>query len=152
MNRLLAPVFLLSLLVAGLAGCASSSEIITRGLRIELTGIERAADGTVAVSWRVQNPNIAPYLFARVSHKIFVNETLIGTTLDKEPMAAPAQAVASRTTKLTGNDAANRVLTDAMARGTASYRVETQILLNIYDSTVEKSALTNSGTVPVTAK
>jgi hypothetical protein len=154
MKRSLTPVFLLALLAAILTACTNTSRIIATGLEIELTGIERASDGTVTAAWHVKNPNIVSYLFSRVSHKIQLNGTYLGLIEETEPLPVPATSNdAGRTSKLTKVDAAaNRVLTEAASAGSASYRVDTQITILIYDDTVEKSSLTNSGTVPVKAK
>jgi len=111
---------LLLLLAAGLlflAGCSGFNRGVTSvGLSVELTGIERAADGNVAVTWGLVNPNVSPYLLARVSQKIFLNGTLVGTTLDTEPMAAPAQQTTSKVSRLTpAGPAGERLIAEAAA-------------------------------------
>jgi hypothetical protein len=101
----------------------------------------------------VSNANIGPYLLSRVSHKIKLNGTYIGTVLDEEPLAILPGNKAGRTSKLTGGNAASdQVVNDAVARGSANYQLDTQITILIYDETVEKSVLANFGTVPVTGK
>ncbi len=153
MKKLPAPVFLLALLAAILAGCTNTSRLVATGLGVELTKIERTSDGAVSVSWRVENSNIVAYLLSRISHKIYLNGAYLGTIVDEEPLAVPASTNAGRTSKLTGGDAsAAQVLAGAIAQGSGNYRMETQIVIRIYDETVEKAALTNSGTVPVAAK
>jgi LEA14-like dessication related protein len=153
MKKLTAPVFLLALLAAILAGCTNSSRLVSTGLGVELTGVERASDGAVSASWRVDNSNIVAYLLSRVSHKIYLNGVYLGTVVDEEPLAVPAGTKAGRTSKLTGGDAAaKQVLAEAIARGAANYRIDTQIVVRIYDETIEKAVLAHTGTVPVTAK
>lgn len=145
------------LLAAGLlflAGCSGFNRGVTSaGLSVELTGIERAADGNVAVTWGLVNPNVSPYLLARVSQKIFLNGTLVGTTLDTEPMAAPAQQTTSKVSRLTpAGPAGERLIAEAAAKGRADYRVETQLLIRLYGEATDKGLLTHSGSVPVTGK
>jgi len=107
----------------------------------------------VSASWHVANSNVVAYLLTRVSHKVYLNGTYLGTILDEEPLGVPADSTAGRTHKITGGDAAAaRVVSDAIAKGTGSYRVDSQIVIRIYGDTIEKSALSNSGTVPVATK
>jgi hypothetical protein len=153
MKRLVAPVFLLALMAALLPGCTSTSQLIAVGLRIELTGITQAGDGSVSASWHVANSNVVAYLLTRVTHKVYLNGTYLGMVVDEEPLAVPANSNAGRSSKLTGgNAAATRVVAAAAANGSGSYRVDTQIIIRIYGDTIEKSALANTGTVPVVAK
>lgn len=152
MKRFLAPAFLV-ILAATLSACSNGSRIVATGLEGKLTRIVRASDGSVTASWHVSNPNVVAYLFARVSSKIFLNGTYVGVIVDENPLGLPASSEADRAGKITGGDAAAaRVLAEAVALGSANYRVETQITLRIYDDVVEKSMLLNSGTVPVTAQ
>ena len=154
MKKLLLPLLLLVSSGLFLAGCGSAnSDTITAGLRVELTGIERTGDGTVTVAWQLVNPNVTPYLLDRVSHRIFLNGTLVGTTLDAKATAFPAQSTTSKTTKLTlAGPAAERLLAEAAAKGRAEYRVDTQVTVRLYSDMMEKSDLTHAGSVPVTAK
>ena len=154
MKPLLATVF--SLMLAGLfclSGCNNASRLLATGLEIELTGIERESDGSVAVSWQIRNTNIVPYLLSQVNHKVQLNGTSLGTITEKEALALPANSHGGRTSKLTHVDAnANRVLAEAIAAGSGNYRIDSQITVLIYDDNDEKSVLANSGTVKVTAK
>lgn len=135
-----------------LAGCSSSSNTITVGLKVELTGLARGNDGTTQVSWRIVNPNIVSYLVDETTHRIYLNGTLVGTTQEKEAMAIPAQTNASRTTKLVTSGAAERTLSEAIAAGTATYRTESIIIIRLYGDKTDKSNLTSAGQVPVAAK
>ena len=154
MKRFLTPFFSLFLLAALLAsGCSSNSRIIAPGLDVEVTGIERESDGSVAVSWQIKNPNIAPYMFSRFNHKIQLNGVNLGTIIDLQALPVPATSNAGRTSKLTSLDAAaTRAVTEAINAGSANYRIESQITILVYDENVEKSNLSNSGTVTVKAK
>jgi hypothetical protein len=153
MKNYLTPLLLLVCGVLLLGGCVNTGAVVVTGLRVELTGIERAGNGSILVSWRVVNTNITPYLLARVSHKIYLNGTLAGTTLDTDPMGVPAQAHAAKSTKLTlASPAVKRILTEAAAQGSASYRVDSILTIQIYADADEKGELTNSGSVKVTSK
>ena len=58
-----------------------------------------------------------------------------------------------RSGKVIGGDAgASRALDTAVAQGSASYRVDSQITICIYDDSFEESKLTAAGTVVVKAE
>jgi LEA14-like dessication related protein len=154
MKRFLTPLFSLLLLATFIVtGCSNNSRIIATGLEVEVTGVERESDGSVAVSWQIKNPNIAPYMFSRLSHKIQLNGVTLGSITDLQALPVPANSNAGRTSKLTTLDAAaNRAVTEAINAGSANYRIETQITILVYDESVEKSNLSNSGTVTVKTK
>lgn len=153
MKRLLAPLFLLTLFALLPAGCNNPAKLIAVGLKIEVTRLERTSDGTVLATWHVENSNVVAYLVAHVSHKIYLNGVYLGLTAEDEPMAIPATSSAGRTSRLTGGSpAAAPAVAAAVATGSGSYRVESAFIFRIYDDTVQKSELANSGTVPVTAK
>ena len=148
MKKFLLPFFLLLLL----AGC-SSSNTITVGLKVELTGIARGDDGTTLVSWRIVNPNIVSYLVDETTHRIHLNGTQVGTIHEKGALAIPAQTNASRTTKLVMSGAAGeRALVEAIAASPATYRTESTIMIRLYGDRTDKSTLMSAGKVPVTAK
>jgi hypothetical protein len=153
MKRFLTPVFLLALLAALPVGCSNPAKLIAVGLKIEVTGIERAADGSIAATWQVDNSNVVSYLVSHASHKIYLNGTYLGTVKEEEPMAIPASAKAGRTSKLKdGDPSAARVVAEAAASGSGSYRIESVIIFRIYDDNVQRSELSGSGTAHVTAK
>lgn len=147
MKRILVSFFLLLL-----AGC-SSSNTITVGLKVELMHITHRSDGTTQVAWRIVNPNVVPYLVAESTHRIYLNGTLAGTTVEKEAVAIPPQSNVERTTRLAVPGAeAERVLGDAAGAGSGSYRVESTIIISLYGDTMDKSKLVGTGTVHVAAK
>ena len=153
MKRLLSPFLLLTLLAAILTACSNISRVISTGLDVEIISIERTGEGTAAVSWHVKNSNVVPYLLSHVNHKIQLNGTELGVIDEKEALAVPTNSNAGRTSKLTGlSAAASRVLSEAVASGSASYHIDSQITILIYDDSIEKATLTNSGTVSVKAK
>ena len=78
------------LLASSLSSCSNVSEIIAGELKVALSKIERAGDGTVQVTWRVENPNVVSYLISKGTHKIMLNGTLVGTIVQDTPMGIPA--------------------------------------------------------------
>ena len=148
---------LLRLLMCGalfLAGCNGyNRDVISVGLSVELNGIKRAENGTVSVAWNMINPNVTSYLLARVSNKVFLNGTLVGTTVDVDPMAVPARQTVGKVSKLTlAGPGAERLIAEAAAQGRAAYRVDSQLIILLYSDVTEKGALTHAGSVPVTGK
>jgi len=152
MKKLLSPLCLALALAFGFTGCGAPT-YITAGIRIEPTAIERSGDGTVRVNWRVTNPNVASYVLARITHKLTLNGTLLGTFTDSERMGLPPQAQAERSGILTlANPAAGAVVEQAIAQGSASYRLDSMVFLLIEEDKNEKIPFTGSGSVPVLAK
>ncbi len=145
------PLLLLAgLLICGFSACTSTSEIIAGGLKVELTRIERGGDGAVHVTWRVGNPNVVSYLLSKCSHKITLNGTVVGTVVEASPLGVPAQNQVERTGVLvTANPAARPVIDQAVAQGSATYRMDSDLFILIVDEKIEKAQLTGSGTVPV---
>ncbi len=152
MKKFLTPFLLVSLLALLGTGC-SSSNTITAGLRVELTGLARAGDGTIRADWRVVNPNVVSYLLAQSTHRVFLDGTLVGTITDKEAMALPAHNHSARSTTLSSDGAAaDRALAAAASAGTAAYRVESSVTIRLYGDSTERTSLSSAGTVPVTSK
>ena len=152
MKKFLTPFFLVSLLALLGTGC-NSSKTITAGLKVELTAITRAGDGTTQADWRVVNPNVVSYLLAQSTHRVYLDGVLVGTIKDKDAMALPANNHSARSTALaTAGPAAERTLAAAAAAKSASYRVESDIIIRLYGDSTERSSLSAAGTVPVTAK
>jgi len=152
MKKFLAPLFLLSLFVAFTAGCSSTGNIMV-GLKVELTGIDRAGDGSPQVAWRLVNPNVVPYLVAKVTHRVYLDGVLVGTIANDEAAAVPARSNLDRRHALQlAGPAAERALGAAGAAGSAAYRVESVLTIRLYGDNLEKASLTAAGTVPVTGK
>lgn len=153
MKQLLSSLLLLSLVLGGLTSCTSNSVIIATGLRIELVQVQRSPDGTVQVTWRFQNPNVVSYLFSKVSLRIAMDGMQIGTIQDNAPLGLPASNHADRTgTLVPAGPSANQVIEQALARGSAPYRVDSTVWVLIVDDEMEKIPLSRTGSVPVTAK
>jgi hypothetical protein len=152
MKNPLPPLLFALVLLCGFTACGAPT-YITAGAKIAATSVERTGDGTVRVTWRVENPNVASYLLARTSHKLSLNGTLVGTLTDTSPFGVPAQSQVERTTVLTPvNPPADAVLQQAVAQGSAAYRLDSTVHLLIVEDKTERIPLTHSGTVPVTAK
>lgn len=152
MKKILPPLLLALVLVCGFTACGSP-ESLTAGLKLELTGVERAADGTVRVTWRVQNPNVFSYLLDKTFHKLSLNGTLVGTITDNSPLGVPAQSRAERTAVLTpAKPPAAAVIDQAVNQGSAAYRLDSILNVLLLDDKFEKRPLSASGTVPVIAK
>jgi hypothetical protein len=152
MKKILLPLLAVFALICGFTACGST-DFLTAGLKIELSSIERASDGAVRVTWRVQNPNVFSYLLDKTSHKLSLNGTLVGTITDNSPLGVPAQSHAERTEILTPTKPpAGTVIDQAVAQGSASYRLDSTLNVLLLDDKFEKISLTGSGTVPVTAK
>ncbi|MDQ5977087.1 MAG: hypothetical protein QG602_59, partial [Verrucomicrobiota bacterium] len=77
MKKLFAPL-LLSLAVLFVAGCSSNMQIVTAGLRAELLRLQRMPSGDVQVTWRVNNPNVVPYVITRANLKVSLDGKAVG--------------------------------------------------------------------------
>lgn len=153
MKHLLTPLLLLGLVLCGLTGCSSTTEIISAGLRVEVTQIQRDSTGAVQVTWRVRNPNVVSYLFTKSTHKLILNGTAVGTLADNSPLGVPQGSQAERTVALVpANAGANEIIDRAIAQGSATYRLDSILWVLIVDDDTEKIPLSASGSVPVTAK
>jgi LEA14-like dessication related protein len=152
MKKLLTPFFLVALCSAFLAGC-SSTNTTTVGLKVELTNVNRTADGRTQVAWRIVNPNVVSYLVAEASHKVYLNGVLVGTVRNRDAVAVPANATTEGVATLTmAGSGAEQALAAALAAGSAGYRTEVVLTIRLYGDTVDKGTLSTTGTVPVTAK
>jgi hypothetical protein len=131
----------------------SNSSIISNGLRIALTKIERTAGGSYEITWELQNPNVVAYVVDRSEHKIYLDDVLVGTVSKKTRQGVPLQERAVGTDSLTvASPAAGEKLTQALAQSPLPYRVESTIWVLLADDEISKSSLSSSGTVSVTAK
>lgn len=146
-------LFLAGLLICGFSACSNVSEIIAGELKVALAKIERTGNGTVQVTWVVENPNVVSYLISKGTHKIMLNGTLVGTIVQDTPLGVPANTQLERTGLLVlAGPAAGPVIDLALAQGSVAYRVDSTVYLLILDDKFEKVHLTRSGTVVVAAK
>ena len=147
------PLLLLALgLLCGFSGC-SNADFLGEGLKIELIYIAQAGDGSVQVSWRVDNPNIFPYLFSKTSSNLSINGVLVGTVTDTSPLGVPAQDHAERTGTLKLAKPLSRAAVDrAIAAGTVAYRMDSAVTVLLLDDKFEIVHLSNSGSITIAAK
>lgn len=152
MKNLLSPLWLALVLVCGFTGCGAPA-YVTAGIRIDATAVERTGDGAVRVTWRVTNPNVAAYVLARTTHKLVLNGTPVGTLADSARLGLPPQSTAERSAVLTpANAAAAAVIDQAVAQGSAAYKLDSTVFLLLEEDKTDKIPFTSSGSVPVTAK
>ncbi len=152
MKNWLTPLLLVLSLFA-LGACSSNSDIISTGLKIELTRVERDHDGAIHVTWRVRNPNVVSYLIDRSIHRVKLDGVVLGTINDNARLGVPPQSPAERTSVIQAAGAMGaEQFAQLAAKGSASYQVESTIQLLLYDDEISKSSLSNSGTVSVVAK
>lgn len=152
MKKLLAPLlFCLAVLLLG--GCTNHMAAVTAGLRTDLVRVQRAGNGDIQVTWRVNNPNVVGYVITRNTLKISLDGVPVGTLTNEERFGIPATNHAERTGVLAvgGPDAA-QAIAQALARGSADYTVDATVWLLIVGEDIEKFRLAGSGTVPVTAE
>jgi hypothetical protein len=141
------------LLIVGFSACSNTPAIIAGELQVALAKIERAGDGSVQATWVVENPNVVSYLISKSTHKVMLNGTLVGTIAQDTPLGVPAGNRVERTGLLvTAGPAAATIIDQALAQGSAAYRVDSSVILLILDDKYEKVHLTRSGTVAVVAK
>jgi hypothetical protein len=146
-------LLLAGLLACGFIACTSGPGVSTDGLILGLTRIERAGDGAVQVTWHVRNPNVVSYLFARSSHKLSLNGTVVGTFLDEVRQGLPAQSQMENTSRLIlAGPGATAIIDQAITSGSVAYRLESTMTILTYDDNLEKFRLSASGNTPVTAK
>jgi hypothetical protein len=148
----LPPLLLAGLLACGFIAC-TSADVMANGLSIALTQIERTGDGAVHVTWRVGNPNIVSYLLTKGAHKLTLNGTLVGTVIDNSRLGVPAQnQVESSGLLVPVGPGSASIIDQAVAQGSASYKLESIVTMLVVNETFEKFPLSASGSVPVVAK
>lgn len=138
--------FLLSALWLGLLGLisgCSSGTIATVGLRVEVESIQRDGNGGATATVRIVNPNLVAYNIDQATHRILLDGRLVGTLEAKRPLGIPAQNVGLHTGALTLDKGAS------LAAGSASYRLESKVVLRLYGERTEDAKLSGSGTVTV---
>lgn len=146
------PLFALGLLFF-VSACGSGTEIISRGLRIAVTKIERTSAGAYEVSWQVENPNVVAYVVDHSEHKLYLDGVLVGSVSRKARQGVPVQNKAEAVDALVPvNSAAADKLAQALSQGSAAYRIDSTIWILLADDETAKSQLTSSGTVAVVAK
>ena len=152
MKKWITPFLALAALFV-MAGCGGMNATISKGLRIALTQIVRAADGSYTVAWQVENPNVVSYVVDHSEHKVYLDNVLVGTISKKSRQGVPVQNKAEGVDPLIPEGpAAAEKLAQAIAQGQAAYRVDSTIWVLLADEETSKSTLVSNGTVAVIAK
>jgi hypothetical protein len=143
MRKLVAPLLLAIGLLALLVGCSSPP---LTGFTIELQKIEQAADGSLIATARLVNPNVVAYNVDSSTHALYLDGKLAGTLSASGAEGVPAQNSVVTTAKF--STAPGFVLKS----GTASYRLESVLVMRLYGDSTEKQKLTSTGTVQIVTK
>ena len=152
MKKWLTPLFVLGALLV-FSACENTSELVSRGLSINVTKIVHEADGSYAVTWQVVNPNVVYYVVDHSTHKIFLDGVLVGSVSKTGRQGVPQQQRAEGTDVMTvAGPAGSEKLAQATGRDPLPYRVESTVWLLLNDEDTTKSQLVSTGTVAVTAK
>jgi len=116
-------------------------------MSIEAVRVVRQADGSATVDLVLLNPSVVSYNIASSKHTLTLDGRVVGKLVINEPLGLPAQGQASLSSPL---------LTDqgvALPAGPqASYRLETELKLNLYGDSVEYTKLSAAGTLTIVAK
>lgn len=139
MKKLLASVF--AVLLALFAAACSSSNF--SGLGLELTGLERGADGTVTATVRITNSNVVAFNLPQARHEILLDGREIGTLVVTTPTGVPSQTTVEQTGSVTLKRGAD------LNAGAASYQLKSDLVVRLYGDRTENKKLGGSGTVVV---
>lgn len=145
MKKLLLGALLSLGLVSLLSGCGNSARPLA-GLVLELTAVERAADGSVNATVRIINPNMVSYNIASATHRVFLADRLIGTLKIDSPTGVPAQMGIDQSGSLQLERGAT------LPDGSARYRLESSIVMRLWGESTKAHKLSGTGTVAVTAQ
>jgi hypothetical protein len=153
MKRLPLPLLLLAALAAFGGGCQNVGELVVSGLHVELKTIQRHGTGATTADITLVNPNVVSYLIAGINAKVYLNGTFVGTLAQDVPLGLPKQSQLDQTATLKpAGAAAEQVLDEAAHHGTASYRLDTMLDIQVVGTKHERGEVTQSGTVAVTNK
>lgn len=147
MKRLLLLLGLLGLIT----GCANiSGKVIASGIQIELARVQRQDDGALQLTWRVNNPNVVSYLFAKTVLKVSFDGATIGTVTENASLGVPARSSTEFTSRLAPSGAAAlQAVERALAQGSSGYHLDCTVTLLLVDDKLEKFSLSTSGRVAV---
>lgn len=140
MKKLLAPAFALLFALFATA-CSSSSDF--SGLGLELTRLERSAEGTVTATVRITNANVVAYNFSQCRHDIIVDGREIGTLVITTPTGIPSQTTVEQTGAVTLKRGAE------LPTGAVAYQLKSDIVVRLYGDRTDNKKLGGRGTVMV---
>ncbi|HTL68495.1 MAG TPA: hypothetical protein VL200_12600 [Lacunisphaera sp.] len=153
MKRLPRPLLLLAALAALFGGCQNIGELVVTGLQVELKAVEYHGAGATTADVTVVNPNVVSYLIAGIKAKVYLNDTFIGTLAAKGPLGLPPQGRLDQAmTLVPAGGAAGQIVAEAARSGSARYRLDTILDIQMVGTKHEQGEVTQSGTVAVTGK
>lgn len=139
MKKLLCPLFLALVTACLFSGCSSGVERI--GLQVQLSKLERKADGTAVATLVFSNPNIGSVNIASSSHELTLNGRAAGTLKVAKPLGMPPQQTITATATLQAKT--------SLSSGPASYQLKSVLVMSVLDDDTENYKTQSSGSVTV---
>ena len=145
MKKLLFAAVLSLGLVSLLAGCGNSARPLA-GLALELTSVEQTADGAVNVTVRVVNPNMVAYNIASATHRVYLQDRLVGTMKINSPTGVPAQMGIDQTGPLQLERGAQ------LPNGSVRYRLDSMLVMRLWGDNTKTHKLSAVGTIAISGQ
>ena len=144
-------LLLLACVCAALVGGCSNLAPAFTGLTASLAKLEREAGGTVTATVRYANPNLAAYNVGKAVHRVTLDGAPAGTLTVARPFGIPPQANVEQKAELKLEGAGAAAVAAALARGSAYFRIESNLTFQLLGDNREVIKSSSGGTVPVTA-
>lgn len=141
MKKTLLCLFLAGGVLVALTGCSNPPAMI--GLRMELTSIELAVDGSTTATVQIINPNLVAYNLVSATHKIILDGRTVGVLNITRATGVAPQSVAPQSGTLDLDKGT------ALARGAAAYRMDSKFVVRVYGDATRDAKLSSSGTVVI---
>jgi LEA14-like dessication related protein len=152
MKKWITPLLVLAALLVS-AGCRSTGDLIGTGLIVDLVKIQQTGPDAYVVTWRLENPNIVPYVIDHSLHRLAIDGAPVGTLEEKDRFGVAPQTTVEHSIALTLNGAAAKEkMALALASGKADYHLDSTAWLLLVDDELTKYTKSRTGTVPVVAK
>src|SRR6478735_3128151 len=152
MKKWITPLLVVAALLVS-AGWRSTGDIVGTGLIVDLVKIQQTAPDAYVVTWRLENPNVVPYVIDHSVHRLSIDGAPVGTLEEKDRFGVPPQTTVEHSIALTLNGAAAKEkMALALANGKADYQLDSAAWLLLVDDNLTKYNRTRTGTVPVVAK
>ncbi|HYC70484.1 MAG TPA: hypothetical protein VEB66_04705 [Opitutaceae bacterium] len=148
MKRPLALLLLAASAALLLSGCTNITPAFA-GLNTTLGRIERDASGKVTATMRFVNPNLAAYNVSKTAHRVTLDGVSIGTVNIERPFGIPPQTTIEQVAELAVDGPGASALDAALARGSASYRVDSTLTFQLFGENKEIIKSSASGTAPM---
>jgi hypothetical protein len=136
--NLLRSLLVLTALASFLTGCSTPNR--AAGLYFELGSITRDAQGEPVATVRIVNPNVIAYNVARTSHRVFLQDRLVGI-VDLEGQGVPQQSVLEQSGKIKLERGA------MLPSGSVPYRLDSLVTVRVRAEQTERLSFRNSGVV-----